>query len=112
MTSISGSSYRNFCRTFLDSVRRRPQMYFATLEDLETCLQGHGFAFCQLGFVSDRSATFNDSFAAWLVATRHASAAAGWAVAIRELAATTDAEPAAYFFELLDEFFEKWSGSP
>jgi hypothetical protein len=33
-------------------------------------------------------------------------------VAIRELAATTDAEPAAYFFELLDEFFEKWSGSP
>ena len=83
-------------------------MFFARLAELETLMHGHGLAFLQLGLVSDRSATFNESFGAWLVSTKDSSVAAGWAVAIEEMAKDTDADPVGLFFELEEEFLEYW----
>jgi hypothetical protein len=86
-------------------------MFFTKLPDLETLLHGHGLAFLQLGLVTDHSATFNESFADWLVTTRGSSAAAGWAVAIEELAIAKGVDAVGLFFELVEEFIDSW-GQP
>lgn len=83
-------------------------MFFASLAELETLMHGHGVAFLQLGLVTDDSVTFNSSFGKWLVSTKGGSAAAGWAVAIEELARTAGVDAVRIFFELAEEFFESW----
>jgi hypothetical protein len=83
-------------------------MFFRELTELETMMHGHGLAFLQLGFVSDRSATFNVSLAKWLRATRNISTQAGWALAIEELAGRTRVDAQALFFELLEKFIDSW----
>ena len=83
-------------------------MFFSQLAELETQMHGHGLAFLQLGLVTDRSETFNESFGSWLVSTRSCSVAAGWAVAIEELARTTGVDQVELFFELVGDFIEIW----
>lgn len=108
MTSTSVSRYTELCRTFFDSVRRQPRMFFAKLADLETLMHGHGLAFLQLGIVTDRLATFNESFGDWLAVRRGSSVAAGWAVAVEELAKAKGVDPVGLFFELAEEFMDSW----
>jgi hypothetical protein len=79
-------------------------MFFFQLADLETLMHGHGLAFLQLGLIDERSSTFNHRFGAWLAATRGRSVAAGWAVAIEELARDEGLEAIGLFFELAQEF--------
>lgn len=108
MTSTSVSNYMELCRTFFESVRRQPRMFLIKLADMETLMHGHGLAFLQLGLLTDRSATFNQSFGAWLAATRGSSVAAGWAVAIEEFAREEGVDEFGLFFELAEDFIGSW----
>lgn len=108
MKSTSASNYAELTRAFFDSVRRQPRMFFAKLADMETLMHGHGLAFLQLGLLTDRLATFNQCFGAWLAATRASSVAAGWAVAVEELAREEGVDEVELFFELAEEFFDSW----
>ncbi len=83
-------------------------MFFGSLADLETLMHGHGLAFLQLGLVTDRATTFNESFGNWIASTKGSSAAAGWAVATEELAEKTGVDPVGLFFDLVEEFIESW----
>ena len=82
-------------------------MYFRRLSEFQNQMHGHGTAFVQLGLAGD-SPTFNEAFGEWLAASRGCSVAAGWAVAVEQLADATDAEAATLFFELVEEFLEVW----
>ena len=81
-------------------------MYLANLAELEILMQGHGMACQQLGIVVDRQLTFNWSFVSWLEVNKGCSKAAGWAVAIEELARVAGIDPIAHFFELVEEFMD------
>ncbi len=83
-------------------------MFFGTLAELETLMHGHGLAFLQLGLVTDRGATFNESFGDWIASTKGSSVAAGWAVATEELAERAGVDAVGLFFELVEEFIGSW----
>ena len=84
-------------------------MFFTSLSELERVLHGHSCAFRQLELIADTKASFNNQFGEWLVTTKGCSAAAGWGVAIDELAKTQDVDPIALFFELVEEFLTVWA---
>lgn len=104
----SEERYPAACREILASAKRRPGMYFRRLSELEHQMSGHGTAFLQLGLIRDRNAAFNAAFGEWLAASRGCSLAAGWAVAVEELARATDSEAEVLFFELVEEFLDSW----
>lgn len=104
MTSTAFSSYPEASRDFLVSAKRRPEMFFRTLSELEAVMYGHGVAFQQLGLLADSSDTFNVRFEQWLEERKRCSVSAGWGVAIEELAQPADVDSVGLFFDLNDEF--------
>ena len=104
MKSTPATSYRAACRAFLDSASRRPGMFFRDLSGLEMLMHGHGIAFLQLDALTDSSETFNERFGAWLRAARNSSLAAGWAVAVEELAEQEGVDSFELFFKLEEAF--------
>ncbi len=107
MTSISPSDYRKHCADLVLHAVKRPRMYYSELPLLEAVLDGHWLAFEQICGV-ERSMSFQDSFSAWLDATRSVSVSCGWAYAITELAAETNADPDTLFADLVNEFLPGW----
>jgi len=107
MSSISAFDYRSACAEYIRGAVQRPRMYYRSLADLEAKLRGHATAFQQLGIIK-RDEGFSRSFAAWLYDNRGVSGAAGWAVAIEELASATRADPDTVFRVQVEEFLLDW----
>ena len=101
--------YRDACKKYLSNAERQPAMYFRSLAEFESILDGHGVAFEQLGMI-DAAGGFNRCFSTWLHAERGVSAASGWAVGIENRAAELDQEPVSLFFRYAREFLADESG--
>jgi hypothetical protein len=98
------------CYAFIEEALLRPRMYFRDLPELEAILHGHGVAFGQLGLIN-REEPFNRSFAAWLRRETGASAAAGWADAVTQLAEAAGMDTEALFVERVRAFLREWAAT-
>ncbi|MCP3142703.1 hypothetical protein [Pyxidicoccus xibeiensis] len=89
---------------WLDEVRRRPSMYFATLRDLQMLVDGYSTALW-VHSVDEGFALDSRHFGAWLRLRRGWSLSCGWAAAVTSNS-RSEADAAQTFFALLDEFRE------
>ena len=107
MTSISDFDYRHFCSELIYEALEKPSMYFRTLEELQSIMFGHYFAYMQLGAITARQ-SFSNCFVEWLRKTSEVSFSLGWADGIEQMALETDLDSVALFSQLVREFLSRW----
>ncbi|MDB5390737.1 MAG: hypothetical protein JWM11_6383 [Planctomycetaceae bacterium] len=111
MTSNSVSDYRLAARSFIGQALSRPSMFFKTLDQLESIMYGHGFAYQQMLFVTNDE-TFNIHFSDWLYERKTLSCSSGWAYAIEQYCAKRKQNSVRAFTRYVSDFFENWNVGP
>jgi hypothetical protein len=107
MQSISASNYRKACKEFILSALKRPQMFFASLEEFQSVLRGHETAFGQMTQMH-RTEMLHDQFSNWLFDRFGLSCSGGWAYAIEQQCKETGDDSVRKFGVYITAFFESW----
>ena len=112
MSPPSFADYRTATTTLLGWIIPRPGMYFNTLHELESLLNGHSFAFTQMG-LELHEPDFNRAFLGWIY-KKHTPprGGAGWSALIPEIAERQGRDARALLFECLVELLAEWAPLP
>ena len=109
MTLISGSEYRAACAELIRAVMQRPGMYYSSPRELESLINGHAWAFRQLG-AEETGTSFFEDFSRWLHEEKgEPISPSGWVHQVERMCANRGEHFNERMAQLADEFLTSWT---